>query len=148
MAIADRVDITSANTSLVLTVEELYPSGIELHQFSTDQMFTQGDVQLVEDRMGVDGYLVAGFVSNVKEVTIMLEASSDSYDALAEVARAMEANKKIYLCTLVARAPSLGKTFTWSKGVLYSGTVVPAAQRVYGPTTWVFHFESIDTSNA
>lgn len=140
-------DITSANCSLVLTVEELFEGGIDLQMFATDQSFSQGDSQVAETRMGVDGKMVAGYTPNIKEVTIMLEPASPSYAALAQVYRASETNKRVYKCTLVASSPSLGIVWTWSGGVLYSGTIVPAAQQVFGPTTWVFHFAELDTGS-
>lgn len=140
-------DITSANCSLFLTVDELYPGGIELQMFATDQSFSQGEAQIAETRMGVDGRMVAGFTPNIKVVTIMLESASPSYEALATIARACETNRKPYPCTLVARAPALGFEWTWSKGVLKTGTTVPPAQKVFGATTWVFDFETLDTSS-
>lgn len=140
-------DITSANCSLVLTVEEIFDSGIELQMFATDQSFSQGDSQVAETRMGVDGKMVAGYTPNIKEVTIMLEASSPSYEALAQVFRAMETNRRLYNCTLVATAPSLGIVWTWSNGVIASGQIVPAAKQVFDPTTWVFHFSDLDNGS-
>lgn len=144
---ARNMDVTSANCELILKVEELYPSGISLQMFATDQSFSQENSVVSEPRMGVDGYMVAGYTPNIKQVTVNLEACSPSYEALAQVYRAMEANKRIYECTLVVRAPSLGLTWTWSKGVMVSGTTVPPAQKTFGPTAWVFAFESLDTGN-
>jgi len=143
---ANSFDITSANCTLFLTVEEIYPGGIELQRFSTDQAFSQGETQIAETRMGVDGGMSAGFTPNIKAVTVMLEPNSDSYDALAKLYKAMETNRKIYSCTLVARAPALGIEWSWSEGTLQTGTIVPSAQRVFAPTTWVFHFQTLDTS--
>lgn len=140
-------DITSANCSLVLTVEEIFESGIELQMFATDQSFSQGDSQVAETRMGVDGKMVAGYTPNIKEVTIMLESASPSYSALAQVYRASETNKRVYRCTLVAESPSLGLVWTWSNGVMYSGQIVPAAKQVFDPTTWVFHFSDLDNGS-
>ena len=139
-------DITSANCKLVLTAEEIYPSGVELQQFATDQSFSQDDSQVAETRMGVDGKMVAGYTPNIKIVTIMLEASSPSYRALADLYKASETNKKIYPCTLVAKSPALKLTWKWSTGVLYSGTIVPPAQQVFGTTTFVFHFQDLEKS--
>jgi hypothetical protein len=141
------LDITSANCKLVLTVEELFPSGIDLQQFATDQSFSQDTSQVAETRMGVDGKMVAGYTPNIKIVTVMLEASSPSYRALAQVYKASETTKKIYPCTLVAKSPSLNLTWKWSTGVLYSGTIVPAGQQVFGPTTWVFHFQDLERTD-
>lgn len=137
-------DITSANCSLVLTVEEIFESGIDVQMFATDQAFSQGDSQVAETRMGVDGKMVAGYTPNIKEVTIMLEAASPSYEAFAQIYRASETNKRLYRCTLVATSPSLGVVWTWSNGVMQSGQIVPAAKQVFDPTTWVFHFSDLD----
>lgn len=133
-------DITSANATLVLTVDSLFPAGITLEQFATDQSFSQDELTIAEDRMGVDGNLVAGWVPSIKAVTIMLEASSPSYIALAMYYRACEQKRGFYRCGLVATVPSIGKTFIWSQGLLKSGTPVPAGKKVLDPTTWKFDF--------
>ena len=71
-------DITSANAKLILTCEELYPSGVELQMFSTNQSWNADALQVAETRMGVDGHMAAGYVPNIKTVTVQLEASSPS----------------------------------------------------------------------
>lgn len=136
-------DITSANATLILIVDGLFPAGINLQQFATDQSYSQDELTIAEDRMGVDGGLVAGWIPSIKSVTIMLEASSPSYQALAQLFRASERKRGIYECTLVASVPSIGKTFTWTKGVLKSGTPVPAAKKILDPTTWKFDFAEL-----
>ena len=137
-------DITSANAVLILTVDNLFPAGIRLEQFATDQSFSQGDLAVAEDRLGVDGNLVAGWVPSLKTVTIMLEASSPSYTAMAQLFRACERKRGIYQCSLVATVSSINCIFTWSGGILKSGTLVPAAKKVLDPTTWVFDFANLN----
>lgn len=137
-------DITSANATLVLTVDFLFPAGIRLEQFSTDQSYSMDELTIAEDRMGVDGNLVAGWVPSIKPVTIMLEASSPSYQALANLYRACEQKRGFYRCGLVAAVPSIAKTFIWSQGVLKSGTPVPAGKKVLDPTTWKFDFGKLE----
>ena len=141
-------DITSANAVLVLTVNELYPAGITLEQFATDQSYSQDELAIAEDRLGVDGNLVAGWVPSIKPVTIMLEASSPSYQAMADLFRACERKRGIYECTLMATVPSIGKTFTWTGGILKSGTPVPSAKKILDPTTWKFDFANLNIPNA
>ena len=58
-------DITSANAKLILTCEELYPSGVELQMFSTNQAWNADALQVAETRMGVDGHMAAGYVPNI-----------------------------------------------------------------------------------
>lgn len=137
-------DITSANAKLILTVDELFPQGIELQQFSADQSFSPDAVQIAETRMGVDGFMAAGMTPNIKQVTITLEASSPSRKPLTTLYKAMDVNRKIYNCTLTARIPSIGSTYVWSNGVLQSGAPAAASQKVLAPTTWVFHFQDLD----
>lgn len=141
-------DISSANAILVMTVGDLFPAGVTLQGFATDQSFSQDELQITEDRMGVDGNMVAGWVPSIKPVTIMLEASSPSYEAMATLFRAMEAKRGPIIVTLVATVPSIGKVFTWSEGVMKSGTPVPAGKKILDPTTWKFDFARLNVSNA
>lgn len=134
------LDITSANASLVLTAEEILPSGVALQCFSTDQSFSQSETTVVEDRMGVDGSLAAGWIPAIKTVQVSLEAGSPSTVYLDMLARAMENNKRIYACTLVATVPSIRKIYTWTKGVLKTGTLVNSGKKVLDPTQWSFDF--------
>lgn len=141
-------DITSANSILVMTVGDLFPAGITLQGFATDQSYSQDELQVTEDRMGVDGNMVAGWIPSIKPVTIMLEASSPSYSAMATLYRAMEMARAPIIVTLVATVPSIGKVFTWTDGVMKSGTPVPAGKKVLDPTTWKFDFARLTVSNA
>jgi len=144
MADVNLGNITSANASLVLTADTVIPAGAVLTQFSTDQSFNQNEITIAEDRMGVDGHLAAGWVPSIKTVVINLEASSPSYDVLSMLLRAMEANRTIYECTLVATVPSIRTIYTWSKGVLKTATAVANAKKVLDPTSWTFDFAKLD----
>lgn len=136
-------DITSANATLILIVDSLFPAGVELQQFATDQSYSQDELAIAETRMGVDGNFVAGWVPSVKPVTVMLEATSPSYTAMATLYQACEMRRGIYQCSLVATVPSIHQVFTWSNGVLKSGTPVPSAKKVLDPTTWKFEFAAL-----
>ena len=140
-------NITSANASLVLTAETVIPAGVALTQFSTDQSFNQNEITIAEDRMGVDGNLAAGWVPSIKTVAVNLEASSPSYAVLTMLLRAMEANRTVYECTLVATVPSIRKIYTWSKGVLKTTTAVANAKKVLEPTSWTFDFAKLDITD-
>lgn len=133
------LDITSANAIAVLKCDLFSET---LQQFSADTSFEGEDDQTAETRMGVDGRMVAGYTPNVKAVTIHLEASSPSYERMALLKQSMESNRKIYECSLVITMPSIGKRFTYAKGVLQSAKDLPDGKKVLDPTTWTFHFES------
>ena len=140
---SDLTNITSANASLVLIVNTIIPSGVQLQHFSTDQSFSQADITVTEDRMGVDGNLAAGWIPAIKTVQVSLEAGSPSMWYMDMLQRAMENNRTIYECTLIATIPSIRKVYTWTKGVLKSGTLVNNGKKVLDPTQWTFDFATL-----
>lgn len=136
-------DITSANATAILIVDGLFPAGVQLQQFATDQSVSGEEITVSEARMGVDGQMVAGYTPNPKVVTVMLEASSPSYESLAQVFKTMEIKRGPIKIDLVFNVPSIGKTFTYANGVMTSGTVVPAGKKILDPTTWKFTFANL-----
>lgn len=141
-------DITSANATVIVSVDDLYGAGFELEQFAADSSFAEGEITVAEDRMGVDGQLVAGWIPSIKTVTISLEASSPSYTYLATLYRANEQKRGFYRVSMVISVPSIGKTFTYTDGILKSGTPVPAGKKVLDPTQWVFDFKTLTIVDA
>ena len=134
-------NITSANAQLYLTVDELYPAGIPLQNFSADSMATSDDMEISQVRMGVDGGMAAGYVANPYAVTITLEASSPSLETMQSILQAMKVNKRTYECSLILVIPATGQVHKWSHGVLTNGNPVPAPKRVLDPTSWKFAFQ-------
>ncbi|MCC8189703.1 MAG: hypothetical protein LIP77_03560 [Planctomycetes bacterium] len=127
-------------------MEDLYPAGVTIQQWSADAAISLTQLQIAETRIGVDGFMAAGFVPRIQIVTINLEASSPSFRWMANIWEMMRANRTIYQCGLVVTAPSIGYTFNWKNGVLHSGTPFAAVSQVLGPTSWIFHFERMDSS--
>lgn len=137
-------DITSANASAVMTIEELYPNGLKLERFSTDAAIVADSQQVAETRMGVDGRMAAGVTPNIYPVTITLEANSPTAAAFTTLFEAMSSNKQLYVCNLTIKIPSIGKTYQFSNGVLQTANPMPGLNKVLVATTWVFHFESME----
>ena len=140
---SELTNITSANASHVLIVDTIIPAGVQLQHFSTDSMFELSEVTVTEDRMGVDGNLAAGWIPSIKTVKVDLEAGSPSMWFMDMLARAMESNRTIYKCTLIATIPSIRKIYTWTGGVLKTGTMVNNAKKVLDPTSWTFDFADL-----
>lgn len=136
-------DVTSANAQLVLVVDELFPSGIQLQQFSADGVFSSDSIEMTETRRSVDGIMVAGVIKNISSVSLTLEASSPSAADLEYLRDCMEANNKPYECTLTCFIPALNVTRTFVRGVLKSAPPISAAQRTMQPTQWGFDFERV-----
>lgn len=144
---AELGNITAANATLVLIAETVIPAGVPLSQFSTDQSFSMDEVTSIEDRMGVDGHLAAGWVPSIKAVTVNLEASSPSVAYMNLLYSAMEKNRTFYKVTLIATVPSIRKIYTWTNGVLKSGTPVANAKKVLDPTSWKFDFPNLNVTS-
>lgn len=134
-------NITSANATAYMVVKDLYPTGFELNNFSTDQAVDQGEDTIAETRMGVDGYMAAGYVPSIKTVTIQFEAASPSVPYLNNMYLAAQKNRRTYEVTLVVKVPAVGKTYTYSGGVLKTGKVLPSLKKTLDPVSFGFDFE-------
>lgn len=137
-------DITSANSKIILICPELFPIGVELQQFSTDQSITQGDEEMASDRIGVDGKMVAGWVPTIKSVTIALEASSPSASVFDTIYKHSKSAHKVYWINLIVTVPSLGKVIVYKNGVLKNWKLMPDHKQVLDPINAVIDFESVE----
>lgn len=137
-------DITSSNATLVLTVDTLFPAGIQIQQFTADTGMSADGMPIAEARMGIDGHMAAGQVPSIKQVTIQVEACSVSNGPLSAIHKAMDEYHKIYKCSLVCKIPSTGVTMTWSEGVMVSGTPATSLQRTLSPSQWTFQFAKFE----
>lgn len=140
MAQSELGNITSANASLIMIVDELYPAGVVVEQFSTDQSLSMAEVTLTTSRKGVDGYMATGFTPAIYPVTVSLEASSPTWKAFSNLANKITEKKKPYKITFVFTIPAINCIVTFGPGSLRSGTLMPAGRQVLDPTTWNFDF--------
>lgn len=136
-------NITCANSQAIMVVDNLFPAGFPLQQYSTDQSISMGELTTAETRMGVDGGLAAGYIPSIKSVTISLEPFSKSIDYLETLYQLEDANMKKYNITLVITIPSIGKTFTYTGGVLKTGKPFADHKKVLDPVNWSFDFEKM-----
>lgn len=136
-------NITSANATAYMVVKDLYPTGFALNNFSTDQAVDQSEDTIAETRMGVDGYMAAGYVPSIKAVTIKFEATSPSVQYLNNLYLASQKNRRTYEITLVVKVPAVNKTYTYSGGVLKTGKLLPGLKKVLDPVSYGFDFEKV-----
>lgn len=136
-------NVTALNANVVMVVEELFPQGVRLEQFSTDAAVSQGDDTFAETRMGVDGQMVVGVIDQIKTVTITLEPSSPSVVYFETLARAIRSNKKHYPITLLVNLPAVGKTYTYSNGALKTGKMLPDVNQTLQPIAYTIDFEKV-----
>lgn len=134
-------DITSANSTAIMVVEELFPSGFAVEMFAADTAISQGDDTVAETRMGVDGKMVAGFVPSIKSITVTLEAPSPTISYMETLYQASQSNRRTYKVHLTITIPSIGKTYKYTNGVLKTAKPLPDLKKVLEPQNFAFDFE-------
>lgn len=142
MALFDNFDITSANAEIQFLVEGLIPT-FALQMFSVDSAASLDSIDITETRRGVDGKMVAGVIKEIIPITITLEAASPSYTQFQYLWQAMNINNRPYAVSMIIALPSIKGLYTFPKGVLKNGQVMPTLARVLEPTTWQFDFENV-----
>ena len=138
--------ITSANATLTFTFPGLYPAAQQMQKFGVDDAWSLQAIELAETMMGVDGFMSAGQTPAIKIFGLTLQADSESVDILSYVGRTTELLKEVYYCSGVLALPSIGASFTLTRGVLKKYTPAPSGKKTLTPMQYEFHFESINPS--
>lgn len=136
------MDITSANAKCFLTIEELFPAGVLLQNYATDQAVDQDERQISIVRMGVDGHMAAGWTPQPHIIHFTFEANSPSLTYIRALAKYMETQKKIVRLGLAINIPSISTSFMFSNGILTNAKDFPALKQVLDPVTAAFAFET------
>lgn len=139
-------NISASNATGVLVVGTIFPSGITLDNFGTDQAITQDEDTIGNATMGVDGKLSVSFKPSTKTVTLTFSAAASARESLELVKMAMEANKTVYECTLVFTIPSISRVYTYTGGVMMSATGIPNVKAELEQVTYKFAFEKMTPS--
>jgi hypothetical protein len=140
-------NITDADAVIILTVENLYSSGVQIQGFSTDTAWTSGDAQIAEARMGVDGKLSAGYTPQPRTININLEASSPSLEVMRNIVESSQLNKAVYTCTMNITIPAQGKEYTLTNGVLQTAHDLSDGKKTLDPSQFTFLFEQCKSSS-
>lgn len=137
-------DITSANSVIVLTCDDLYPAGVQIQNFSADQSITQDDAEIAATEMGVDGAMAAGWIPSIKSVTLSIQASSPSCEVFDTIYKAAQTNRSLYRLGMTVSIPSTGKTVTYKGGVLKNWKLLPDHNQTLGAINAVMDFETVE----
>ena len=141
------VNITSADSTLILTVEDLYSSGFTVTNFAADTAFEAADSTIAETRMGVDGKLAAGYTPNPTELTLTVEADSDSAEKLQNVYEKSVTNKKAYVVKAQVTIPAISKEITLKNGVMTTARSFPSVKKTLDSVSYKFVFESVSSAS-
>ena len=123
------MDISSANAVLILTIPGLYDSGVQIQQFSVDDVFDTEMVDAAETAMGVDGHFTSGFVFVPVKQSITLMADSNSVDIFETWYGAQQTSRSLYAASGTIVLSSVGKVYTMTRGFLTSYSLLPDAKK-------------------
>ena len=138
--------ITSADASIHMTVDNLFPSGFALSGFAADNIFDMENMEIAQTVRGADGKLSAGFVYGTPNQTFHIMPDSPVYSKIQTWINTSQASAAVYRCNMVAVFVTNGRKYTCSNGVLTTGGLIPAAARVLQPITFTVQWETIAAS--
>ena len=138
--------ITSADATIHITFDNLFPAGFTLQGFAADNISDMENMEIAQTVRGADGKLSAGFVYGTPNQTFHVMPDSPSYSKIQTVINASQATGAVYRCNAVQTFLSNGKKYTCSNGVMTTGGLMPAAGRVLQPITFTIQWETIAAS--
>lgn len=144
---ANPISITSSNAKLTITVRNT--SGIVVGPFTVqgyanDAALATEPVPAAEAVMGVDGFMAVGYLPRITPLTVSLMANSPSNLLFETWDQAQKALGDVLVADAVVVAPSLGKTWIYTRGALTRVTPMPTARKTFGDAvTWEMSWESV-----
>lgn len=135
--------LTSADSVLMLVVPGLYDTPQNLQGYAADDIFTVGQVSSAETSMGLDGILSAGWIPQIKQMTIMLQANSSSVSIFDQWVDTQEDARELLPCTLVVSVSGVNMIYNCTNGFMTSQTLLPDAKKILQPRSFVLSFGSI-----
>ena len=134
--------VTAANSSVFLTVDGLFSSAQQLEGFSTDVAVEVDAITPGVAEMGVDGKMSIAWVPTLKVLKLSFAADSPSRALMEDWGSAQDQLREVMPCNLVVNIPGIKKTYTYTKGVITSGTIQPKIGKTLAPGSWAITFES------
>jgi hypothetical protein len=134
-------DITSANSVLMIGVTGLFTVPQQLQGFAQDDMYEIANVDTKEVLMGADGNLSAGYIPQIKVMSVTLQADSPSNTFFESWYAAEEAAQAPFFAFGVINQPSVSKAYTIKTGVLKNYSPLAAAKKTLQPRKFEIHWQ-------
>ena len=134
--------ITAATATVFLTVDGLFSSAQQIQGFGPDSAIEVDDIAPGVAEMGVDGKLSVGWVPTPKIVKLNLAADSESRNLIEDWLQAQDQQHEVMPCNLVVNIPGVGRTYTYTKGIVTGGKAQPNVGKTLGPGVTTITFES------
>jgi hypothetical protein len=135
--------ITSANAVVQLTVDGLFPTPVQIQQFSADRMFETQAVEVAMLQLGADGILSAGWIPRVTPQTFEMMADSPSGFIFEQWDAAQVAAQQLYPANGTITLPGIGRKYAMTNGFLMSVVTIPSAGRVLAARAFTIHWNAV-----
>ena len=123
-------DITSANSILTLSAASVFAVPTQLQGFAQDDAYSMASVETTENFMGVDGIKSAGYIPQMKELEVTLQADSPSIDFFEAIYAAQEAAQAPIILFGALSQPSISRSYVLANGTLKGYKPISDAKKV------------------
>jgi hypothetical protein len=137
------MDITSANSTLLIGINGLFTVPQQIAGFSSDDAYSMSAVDNKELMIGVDGVLSAGWIPAIKVLEITLQADSPSNTMFESWYQTEELARTPYFGFGIIHQPSINRSYALTNGVLKNYTPLAQAQKVLRPRKFEIHFQTV-----
>ena len=138
--------ITSANSSFILNVPNVFVVPQVIQGYAADDAFTQEAFDLTETRMGVDGVLSGGYTPSPKRLTVMLQPDSIALVVFLQWKAAIEAALETFPGGINIAYPSIGYGFELGTVFFKNSQGMPSAKKVIEPFPAQLEYQSLVAS--
>lgn len=140
--------LTSANSIIMLSVENLFDTPRQLQGFSADAMFAFDALEINQTSMGIDGVLSGAFVHNPKVMNVTLQADSLSNDLFERWHNAMVQAKEVYIANGLVQLTATNRKYTLTRGFLTNYSPAPTAAKELQPRAFTLTWQSVTPATA
>lgn len=136
--------LTTANSAFTLAARGIFPAPFQLQGYSVDDSFAVDDVTPGEVQMGVDGFLSAGYIPYVTQITFSFQATSPTIDYLDSIIAQQKANREMVIFDGTGLIQGTQEKYAMTNGYLTSFTPANTGKKVLQPRKFTFSFQDFD----
>lgn len=140
---ANNRTLTSANSTLLLAVNLVFPVAVKIQGYSTDDMTDMDAITPKETAMGVDGRLSAGFIPVPVTQNVSLQADSESNDFFEAWYTYEQQSKETLFATGTLIMPGVNKAIAMTRGVLTGYSPIAALRKTLQPRRFSIVWEKV-----
>lgn len=128
--------ITAADVTMIISIQQVYPAGVNLIGFGVDDAFIAEIADTAETQVGVDAFGVAGYRPREITMSIRFLASSPSTIVFENWQMAQDQITGILSASAIITIPSVGRKYACGTGVLMRVSSMPEVRRVLANREW------------